>query len=171
MRVAPADILACGQAVTIYQHVLSDEAEATLAAVGLIPGYLRAAPADPARRATVTASLLCRKPSWDNDSMPIRSEIQLDTEALAAFCRRNRIKRLALFGSGLRRDFGPDSDVDLLVEFEPGQVPGLIRLAAMELELADLFGGREIDLRTSGDLSPYFREEVQADAVPLYAAA
>jgi uncharacterized protein len=98
-------------------------------------------------------------------------EIPIDTDALADFCRRNGIRRLALFGSALRGEMGPESDVDLLVDFEPGHVPGLIRLAGMERELSPLFGGREVELRTYGDLSRYFRDEVRAEAVPLYDAA
>jgi predicted nucleotidyltransferase len=103
--------------------------------------------------------------------MKIRPDIDVDGEALAAFCRRHGIRRLALFGSALGDDFGPDSDLDLLVEFDRGSVPGLVKLAAMELELAHLFGGREVELRTPADLSPHFREDVQSRAVPLYAAA
>ena len=68
--------------------------------------------------------------------------------------------RLALFGSVLRDDFGPDSDVDVLVEFEPERIPGLLGVAAMEIALSDLFGGRKVDLRTLDDLSRYFRQEV-----------
>jgi predicted nucleotidyltransferase len=101
----------------------------------------------------------------------IQPDIDVDAQALAAFCHRHAIRRLALFGSALGNDFGPESDVDLLVEFQPGQIPGLLKLAAMELELAELFGGREVDLRTAADLSPHFREDVQSRAIPLYAAA
>jgi predicted nucleotidyltransferase len=101
----------------------------------------------------------------------IRPDIDVDAEALAAFCRRHKVRRLALFGSALRDDFGPHGDVDLLVEFDPGATPGLIAIAGMEQELSGLFGGREIDLRTYHDLSRYFRDEVQATALPLYAAA
>ena len=68
--------------------------------------------------------------------------------------------RPALFGSVLRDDFGPDSDVDVLVEFEPERIPGLLGVAAMEIALSDLFGGRKVDLRTPDDLSRYFRQEV-----------
>ncbi|MGH9896636.1 MAG: nucleotidyltransferase family protein, partial [bacterium] len=67
--------------------------------------------------------------------------------------------------------FGPASDIDLLVDFEPGATPGLIRIAAMERELEQLFGGREVELRTLADLSPYFRDEVRATALPVYDAA
>jgi hypothetical protein len=92
-------------------------------------------------------------------------------ETVADFCRRNGISRLALFGSTLHGTAGPESDVNLLVEFEPGRAPGLLRLAQMELELSPLFGGREVELRTYGDLSRHFRDEVRAAAFPLYAAA
>ena len=88
---------------------------------------------------------------------------------LAAFCRANGIRRLSVFGSALRDDFGPDSDIDLLVEFDPERVPGLIRLAGMELELSDLFDGRKVDLRTPGDLSRYFRRQVMDEAEVQYA--
>lgn len=103
--------------------------------------------------------------------MVIGTHLNIDVEAVSAFCRRNRIRRLAVFGSALRDDFGPESDVDLLVEFEPGSAPGLLRIAAMERELSDLFSGREIELRTPGDLSRYFRDDVRAKAVPVYDAA
>ncbi len=86
---------------------------------------------------------------------------------ISAFCRRHGIRRLALFGSVLRSDFRPDSDVDVLVEFEPGQHIGLIRFAGMENELSALLG-RKVDLRKPGDLSPYFRQQVVDDAEILY---
>jgi hypothetical protein len=98
------------------------------------------------------------------------SRIQVDHDALARFCQTNHIRKLALFGSVLRDDFGPDSDVDVLVEFEPGREPGLIRLSGMELELAGLFRGRKVDLRTAEDLSQYFRDQVVASAEVQYAA-
>jgi predicted nucleotidyltransferase len=84
------------------------------------------------------------------------------------FCRRNHIRRLSFFGSILRDDFGPDSDIDVLVEFEPGHVPGLIRLAGMELELSQLLGDRKVDLNTPMCLSRDFRREVLAEAVAHY---
>ncbi|WP_017874261.1 nucleotidyltransferase [Candidatus Caldatribacterium sp. SIUC1] len=95
--------------------------------------------------------------------------IQLPKEKLAEFCRRYHIRRLALFGSALRGDLGPESDIDFLVEFEPGHVPGLFGIARMERELSALFGGRKVDLRTLRDLSPYFREEVLREAEVQYA--
>lgn len=80
--------------------------------------------------------------------------------ALAAFCEENGIRSLAVYGSALRADFGPDSDIDLLVEFEPDRIPGLLGVAGMEITLSELFAGRKVDLRTAEDLSPYFRQEV-----------
>jgi len=88
---------------------------------------------------------------------------------LAAFCRDNGIRWLALFGSVLRHDFGPDSDIDILVEFEPCRTPGLFGMARLERELSALFGGRKIDLRTPEDLSRYFRQDVLAEAEVQYA--
>ncbi|MGH7016683.1 MAG: nucleotidyltransferase family protein [Caulobacteraceae bacterium] len=93
-----------------------------------------------------------------------------DAAALASVCRRNRIRRLSLFGSTLRGEQRPDSDVDLLVEFEPGQTPGLIGLGGIARQLTQLLGGREVDLRTEQDLSPYFRSEVLSEAEPQFEA-
>ncbi len=98
-----------------------------------------------------------------------RQSIEIPKEKVADFCRRNHIRRLALFGSALRDDFGPGSDVDVLVEFEPGHVPGLFRFARMERELSELLGDRRVDLRTPEDLSRYFRDEVAASAQVQYA--
>jgi uncharacterized protein len=95
--------------------------------------------------------------------------ITMDREQIAEFCRRNHIRKLALFGSVLRDDFGEDSDVDVLVEFEPGYPVGLIRMAGMEIELSGVIG-RKADLRTANDLSKYFRDEVVAQAEVQYAA-
>jgi len=99
-----------------------------------------------------------------------QAHIDIPKDRIAAFCRRNRIRRLALFGSVLRDDFGPDSDVDVLVEFEPGARVGLLRLAGMEIELGELLG-RKVDLNTPGFLSDYFREQVLAEAEVQYGAA
>ena len=90
---------------------------------------------------------------------------------LAAFCQQHGIRKLAVFGSALREDFGPDSDIDLLVEFEPDRVPGLLGIAGMEMSLSELFSGRKVDLRTAKDLSPYFRQEVLDRAEVQYARA
>jgi predicted nucleotidyltransferase len=97
-------------------------------------------------------------------------ELFPDRAALAALCRRCGIRRLSLFGSVLKGTARPDSDVDLLVEFEPDAVPGLLGLAAIELELSQLLGGRRVDLRTPQELSRYFREEVMRTAEVQYAA-
>jgi predicted nucleotidyltransferase len=91
-----------------------------------------------------------------------------DYEALARVCRKRRIERLALFGSVLKRRARPDSDVDLLVEFEPGATPGLLRLAAIEQELSMLLGGRKVDLRTAAELSRYFRDDIVSTAEEQY---
>ena len=85
------------------------------------------------------------------------------------FCVKHHIRSLALFGSVLRDDFGPASDIDILVEFEPRHVPGLLRLAAMERELSAMVRGRRVDMRTPRDLSRYFRDDVIAQAVVQYA--
>ncbi len=97
------------------------------------------------------------------------ARISLPTEAIAEFCRRNQIRRLALFGSVLRDDFRPDSDVDVLVEFEPGKTPGLA-FFGMQDELSELLG-RKVDLNTADFLSQYFRDEVLREAEPVYVAA
>jgi predicted nucleotidyltransferase len=96
--------------------------------------------------------------------------VTINDDVLAAFCHTNGVRRLGLFGSALRGEFQPDSDIDLLVEFEAGRVPGLLQLAALELELVELLG-REVDLRTAADLSRHFRDDVSASARVLYDAA
>ena len=93
-----------------------------------------------------------------------------DRSALARLCRRHRIRRLSLFGSRLKGSNRPDSDVDLLVEFEPGAKPGLLRMAQIELELSPLLDGRRVDLRTAQDLSRYFRDEILRNAETQYEA-
>ncbi len=98
------------------------------------------------------------------------NRLSLDQEALKSLCRRHHITRLSLFGSVLKGTDRPDSDVDLLVEFEPGAAPGLLGLAAIEAELAALLGSRRVDLRTAQDLSPHFRAEVRRSAEVQYAA-
>ena len=85
--------------------------------------------------------------------------IKIDQKRVAEFCRKHHIRRLAFFGSVLRRDFRADSDVDVLVEFEPGHAVGLLRMAGLELEFSELLG-RKVDLRTPAELSRYFRDEV-----------
>ena len=94
------------------------------------------------------------------------TRIEIPRDKIADFCRRNHIRRLAFFGSVLRDDFGPESDVDVLVEFEPGHTPGLA-FFAMQRELSGILG-RKADLNTAMDLSPYFRQEVLDEAEVLY---
>jgi uncharacterized protein len=93
-----------------------------------------------------------------------------DPEQLAQLCRRHHIIRVSLYGSVLDGTARPDSDVDLLVEFAPGQAPGFLGLAAIEAELSALLGGRRVDLRTPQDLSRHFRDEVVRTAAVQYAA-
>jgi len=95
--------------------------------------------------------------------------IAVDKEKIAMFCMKHRIRRLALYGSVLRTDFRPDSDVDVLVEFEHGAAPGLFGIARMERELSGHLGGRVVDLRTPEDMSRYFRQSVLAEAEVQYA--
>lgn len=96
-------------------------------------------------------------------------EQTMPRERLIEFCRRNHIQRLSLFGSALRGQLRPDSDIDLLVEFEPNRTPGLFSIVRMELELSDVLG-RKVDMRTPEDLSPYFRDEVVENAKLQYQA-
>ena len=96
-------------------------------------------------------------------------ELTIPDERIAEFCRRHGVRRLSLFGSVLRSDFGPDSDIDVLVEFHSGRTPGMFGFGQMIIELREIFG-REIDLRTPEDLSQYFRDEVLREARPLHAA-
>lgn len=97
-------------------------------------------------------------------------QIPIDRDALATFCRRHHIARLALFGSVLRPDFRPDSDIDVLVEFQHGHVPGL-QFMSIEQELSQLLGGRRIDMVTPKFLNPRIRNQVLSTAEPLYVAA
>ena len=98
------------------------------------------------------------------------SQLDYDYEILRELCQRHSIRRLSLFGSVLRGTDRPDSDIDLLVEFLPGSVPGLLGLAAIEEDLSKLLG-RPVDLRTPQDLSPHFRAEVTRLAELQYDAA
>jgi predicted nucleotidyltransferase len=98
-----------------------------------------------------------------------RAKLRIPKARLASFCKKHHIRRLALFGSVLRPDFGPRSDIDVLVEFEPGHVPGLA-FFGMQDELAEIFG-RKVDLNTPGFISKYYREKVNKDAMEIYVAA
>lgn len=94
-------------------------------------------------------------------------QIQIPKQALRQFCQTHHVRRLSIFGSVLRDDFGPQSDIDVLVEFEPECIPGFFKLAEMQAELELLFA-RKVDLRTPEDLSRYFRDEVVAAAEVQY---
>lgn len=93
--------------------------------------------------------------------------LAISPNELKTFCRKNNIQKLSLFGSALRGELNEESDIDLLVEFQPGREPGLIDLANMEFELMEYFG-REVEMRTAEDLSRHFRDEVVASAEVLY---
>jgi len=95
--------------------------------------------------------------------------ISIPKESIAAFCRDRHIRRLAIFGSALRPDFHSESDIDVLIEFEPDHIPGLFGIARMERDLSALLGGRKVDLRTLEDLSRYFRQSVLEEAEVQYA--
>jgi predicted nucleotidyltransferase len=96
--------------------------------------------------------------------------VDIDQASLAALCRRHHVRRLSLFGSVLRADFRPDSDVDVLIEFEPGHVPGFLGLHVLETEVSKLLGGRKVDLVTRGSLNHRMRDRVLASAEVEYAA-
>ena len=102
-------------------------------------------------------------------NVPTRPAIEIPRDQIADFCRRHRVRKLALFGSVLRDDFSPASDVDVLVEFEPGTKMGL-RFFSLQDELSRILR-RTVDLNTEGFLSRYFREDVLAEAETIYDAA
>jgi len=96
--------------------------------------------------------------------------LKIPKEEIAKFCKKNHIRKLSLFGSALREDFTPESDIDVLVEFEPNARVGLIGLAGLELELSEILG-RKVDLNTPGFISKYYRDTVLAEAMVQYDAA
>lgn len=96
--------------------------------------------------------------------------VSFSRDQLADFCRKHGIRKFAIFGSALSDAFGPESDIDVLVEFEPNRIPTLFDIAGMEDELSAIFGGRRVDLRTPEDLSRYFRDKVLQEAEVQYAA-
>jgi predicted nucleotidyltransferase len=108
--------------------------------------------------------------SRNEEGCELPDSLFTDRAALAAVCRRFHVRRLSLFGSTLRGTARPDSDIDLLVEFEPGREPGLIALGDLEARLSALVGGRRVDLRTPRDLSRHFRSAVVEAAQVQYAA-
>ena len=107
------------------------------------------------------------------NEVPVKEKqptIKIANDRVVDFCRRHHIKRLSLFGSALRDDFGPESDIDVLVEFEAGKTPSFFRLFDMEDELSAMLEGRKVDIRTPEDLGRYFRERVLSEALVQYAA-
>lgn len=100
---------------------------------------------------------------------PGHDRFPLSAQALEEFCRRHHIRKLSLFGSVLREDFGAESDVDVLVEFDENHLPGF-EFVRIQLELSDLLGGRKVDLVTPRALSPFLRERVLRSAETRYAA-
>ncbi len=99
----------------------------------------------------------------------VNKALEAKKALLYAFCLKHSIRRLSLFGSQQGNRARPESDLDLIVEFDPEKEPGLIGLAQMERELSDMLGGQVVDLRTPNDLSRYFREEVMRSAQVQYA--
>ena len=95
-------------------------------------------------------------------------QVEVPKRKIANFCRHYHIRRLAIFGSALRPDFDEASDIDILVEFDPQYIPGLLGMARMERELSTLWAGRKVDLRTPEDLSRYFRQQVLDEAEDQY---
>ncbi len=100
--------------------------------------------------------------------MGLNSKIRLQPKEIEDFCKRYHVRKLSFFGSALRKDFRPDSDIDTLIEFEPGKGAGFIGMAHMEGELSGILGGRRVDLRTPGELSRYFRDDVISTALVQY---
>jgi predicted nucleotidyltransferase len=100
--------------------------------------------------------------------MPVAGKLAIPKDQIAEFCKKHHIRKLSIFGSVLRDDFTPQSDVDVLVEFDPLHIPGLIRMAGIEIELSEVIG-RKVDLRTPQELSRYFRQEVVESAELQYA--
>jgi len=99
----------------------------------------------------------------------MHKSLNIDETTLAKYCKKHHMRRLALFGSQLKETAGPESDIDLLVEFDVEHIPGLMGIVEMEIELTDLLG-QKVDLRTAADLSRYFRDEVIQIAQVQYAA-
>lgn len=110
-------------------------------------------------------------PGSDDQSLKGNTNMKIPRRKIAGFCRRHHIQKFSLFGSVLREDFGPDSDVDVLVEFLPGCTPGYFGLYDMEKELSALLGGRKADIRTAQDISRYFRDQVIREASVQYEVA
>ena len=98
----------------------------------------------------------------------MESKIKLSKDKIAKFCQENHIVKFSLFGSVIRNDFNENSDIDILVEFDKNHIPGFIRLANIQNALSKLLGGKEVDIRTPNDLSPYIRDRVLSTAEVQY---
>ena len=119
----------------------------------------------------LTALSVLIKIKWDTPvSRATCAQVSVPNDLIREFCLKNCIQRLSFFGSVLRGDFRPDSDIDIIVEFMPGKTAGLLAMARMQRELSELFGGRSVDLRTPEELSRYFRDEVMKNAETCYVA-
>jgi hypothetical protein len=103
--------------------------------------------------------------------MGLHTTIQPPHEKIQNFCKNYHVQKLSFFGSVLGKEFSPDSDIDVLIEFESGKGAGFLGLAHMEGELSEILGGRKIDLRTPAELSRYFRNDVVSSALVEYAKA
>ncbi|MGP8080338.1 MAG: nucleotidyltransferase domain-containing protein [Dehalococcoidales bacterium] len=112
--------------------------------------------------------LMSHLPAAQPDSNALlRRRLKINQPELTGFCRLNHVQKLSLYGSVLRADFKPESDIDVLVEFQLGKTPGFLKMAGMEEELSNMIGGRKVDLRTPQDLSLQFRGRVMAEAKVL----
>lgn len=107
----------------------------------------------------------------DHQVNEMNGNLNIDKARLEDFCRKHSIRKLSFFGSVLRDDFGPGSDVDVLAEFEPGTVTGFFKLHDVEQELSELLSGRKVDVHTPKGLSPYLRERVLDEAEVMYVSA
>jgi predicted nucleotidyltransferase len=119
------------------------------------------------------ADIICNfplDPIRGNCIMPEKTKLIVPKEKIANFCRKNKIRKLSFFGSALRDDFGPDSDVDILIEFEHDVRIGLLGLSSLEIQLVEMIG-RKVDLNTPGFLSTYYREKVLAESEVQYDSA
>jgi predicted nucleotidyltransferase len=101
----------------------------------------------------------------------MNGSVAVDQDRVASFCQRHRVRKLSLFGSVLRNDFRPESDIDVLVEFEPDAGVGFFELFDMERELSNLLGGRKVEINTPKSLSKYFRDKVLSEAEVQYVRA
>jgi hypothetical protein len=103
------------------------------------------------------------------EALPNLAQLNISPEELKIFCQRHQVRQLALFGSVLGEDFNAESDIDVLVEFEPQAKVGYLSFFRLQDELSALFG-REVDLFTLNSLKPFARERAEASQVPIYAA-